>query len=387
MGKLTEGTPFMGNVIKKGINEKQWVYPCRNTERTGLYVERNEVLLENPPQHRAYPANPLKSVTTLGLQYRGVRVFREEHQVHKLTLVCEGAKHEGTRQVWQRPLPLANMFSGEATNWELAIRRKLQEDKVSFAENVGEWREARDTMYAGSNVLKKAASAARNAWRVRKNRRAFIGMLKRAGYVGPWEPRDIMAADLAVKFGIVPIIGQAYDVANRLNKVESLLRRKQVTLRSENELVAPGIHSGEYVIRREASDRVIVYVWYTWNNGAFTRGNLAESLWYGTRLSFMVDWFWDFGGYLNSFNAMEGVREMRGVLCQRKQYIGRDTRVGNEHGQCSKTGTWVYQSYQRGTLGSIPYAGLPGFSLPGAGQLGKMVSATEILFQLRRNRL
>jgi hypothetical protein len=196
---------------------------------------------------------------------------------------------------------------------------------------------------------------------------------------------DAVRVDLAIKFGIKPMAQLAWDSVEQLDRVLQMERRIQVTLENEGTLNVAGRFGGVYTVKRTLSSRAIAFVRYDPNNREFTSGNLAEALWAGTRLSFMLDWFWNFGGYLSSFNAMGGVVSFRGVVCRRDTRTGVDRRV--DFGSAYKVireGRWVYKSYRRDLVSTIPMASLPEPSLPTSNIWGRLFSSIEVFASMRK---
>jgi hypothetical protein len=126
------------------------------------------------------------------------------------------------------------------------------------------------------------------------------------------------------------------------------------------------------------------------DNPSFTTGNLAESLWAGTSLSFMVDWFWNFGGYLSSFNAMNGVKSFKGTVGNKILIARRDNRTAYISGGVRSTvqpARSTFKSYERTVMLGLPLASLPEVTpLSESVDWSKLISAREVLFSMRQSR-
>lgn len=383
----------MGSINKYILVKRVSNYPCATIDTYGWIYDKWTELVELAPQHRTKPANLLESLTSLNPQYSDVRISRIEHRVTQASRVCNGVQRPSTTEEWISTMPTGDWPPEPYPNWELAMRNKIQSDKISFAENIGEWRESVDMVHSASNVVQKAWRITKKVWRQRgvrrKARAMFRGIFSRDP-VNRFELQDVMAAHLAIKFGIVPIIGQTYDVVTALQRVKTLKRRHQVTMGKTTTKGIPGLYGGSYDIRWEKSIRAIAYVTYDWESSDFTAGNIAEAIWAGTKLSFMADWFFNVSSYLSSFNAMNGVTSLQGVLCERQRVIGRDDRLDTTRSSKAVTtsihrvGTWARRSYKRTTFGSIPLANAPEPGIPTTEIWGRLASAVEIFLSQRR---
>jgi hypothetical protein len=275
-------------------------------------------------------------------------------------------------------------------NWELSLRNKIQADKVSLAETIGEWRESVGYLHGSVKVLQKAWRKMKTIWRLRRNRRALARWFKSQFKRSPnskVELQDAVSIDLAVKFGIVPMAGLLMDSLEALNRIQLAYRRIQVTVKGASYRTVDGPYSGSCRSTYERSVRAVAYVKYDVNSSEFTAGNLAESLWAGTSLSFVIDWFWDIGSYLSSFNAMQGVTAFRAAICTRDRVsvVSDFNRAGASY-VCVKPHIYLKRSYKRDVITTIPYAHLPKPKLPDGFIWGRLWSSTEILSTMRRTR-
>jgi hypothetical protein len=275
-------------------------------------------------------------------------------------------------------------------NWELSLRNKIQADKVSLAETIGEWRESVGLLNGGVKVLQKAWRKVKKAWQLRRNRRAFMRWFKSQFGRAPnskVELQDAVSLDLAVKFGLVPMTGLLMDSLDALDRIQLAYRRLQVTVRGDSYRTVNGPFSGSCRSTYERSVRAIAYVKYDVNSSEFTAGNLAESLWAGTSLSFIIDWFWDIGSYLSSFNAMQGIEAFVAAICTRDRVsvVSDFNRAGVDY-VCVKPHVYLKRSYKRDVITTIPFAHLPKPKLPDGFIWGRLFSSVEILSTMRRTR-
>lgn len=371
------------------VKTSEYIMYC-GTLRTNFSSVSVEQVDENtlPRESRKRP-DPL-DLTKRAKQYREVRTPRVASKISNQVSTCNGKPTTWPRQDWDYAMPPTLIPSVDEPDWALDLRNKIQEDKVSFAESIGEWKQAVKATESVWRILARAAKRVRQLWRVRKNRRAFRDLFRRIMERDPdskVELYDFANVDMALKFGILPQVQLAYDSAEAVNRISKLWRRLQVTKYAQGVEEVPGDGGGYYRVTAKKSVRAIAYVRYDPENRDFTSGNLAEALWAGTRLSFIVDWAVNVGSYLSSFNAMKGVIGFKAVLCRRETRKGVDTRIPTGYTTCQKAGSMIYRSYERTVVQSLPWADHPPVPLFANSSIGKMVSAAEIFWSIRRRNL
>jgi hypothetical protein len=371
-----------GNVLK----EKAYVYPCLNYTRYGAQIIGEEGTFKLPVEHRTKPTDLISGMTSRALQYSFVRKCGHFVRI-KPYKECGG--NWGTWEYHNYPME-TYLADPPVVNWELALRNKIQDDKVSFAEMIGEWRESVGYIHGATHVLARAWKNAKKAWRLRHNRRAlkrwFQSQFKRKP-TSKFELMDAVSVDLAIKFGINPLIGQLTDSLERLEKVRLAYRRLQVTVSDQNTRTVAGPVSGSCRSVYDRSVRAVAFVKYDVDSLEFTAGNLGESLWAGTSLSFMLDYFWDISSYLSSFNAMKGVTAFVAAISTRD----RVTVVSDHNSQlgdwvCKTPHTYLKRSYKRDVIHDIPFAHLPKPKLPDSYIWKRLFSASEVLATMRHSR-
>jgi hypothetical protein len=273
-------------------------------------------------------------------------------------------------------------------NWQLGIRRKIAEEQVSFAENIGEYRESVELLKGTSHILQRAGRTARSIWRNRKNRAKVVRILKRKldGIVQPKTPRewqDIIGTDLAIKFGVIPYFGQLDDVLTQLNAVKQRKIRVITTTKVEaSKTYTKSTMAGAAVSDGTKTQRAVIYVTFADTHGNFTAGNLGSSIWAGTPLSFMVDWVIDVGGYLESLTALNGVLKVYGTVTTKEQMrtvsdLRPPTRMLVERF------TRSYRATDRIVVNSVPLPSRVRVRIP-EWNFGKFVSSLEIFSSMQR---
>lgn len=341
-----------------------------------------------PPQHRALPTNLLDSLTGQAKQFTEVHYARIEAKHESgWGLRCNGFKTYYTidrRVVYTAPTMSIPDLS---IDWMTAMRNKIQDDKISFAESIGEWRESVKLFEEGTDILKRAGKFAKRIWRNRKNRRAMAYQFKALFSRDPenkYELFDFVKVDLALKFGFKPNADLLYDSVQQLSRVVARKRRIQVTVPKEQTYTQNGSVSGSIVVKRKSSIRAIAYVEYDVDDYDFTSGNLAEALWAGIPVSFMVDWFYSVGSYLSSFNAMKGVKSLKGTITIKDRWTGEDRRVITSGCTLHTQGRWIYRSHERRLFYDLPYGDLPSLRVPDTDLWERLWSSVEVLLSIRK---
>jgi hypothetical protein len=276
-----------------------------------------------------------------------------------------------------------------ADNWQLGIRQKIAGEQVSFAENIGEYRESVEALEGLGNILKRSGYAARRIWRNRKSRFKLMRQVKREfGEVQAKTPRewqDVIGTYLAVQFGVAPALGQVDDVLTALDRV----KQRKVRVVSTTKVHATKTHTvsgyvGEAVSTGEKTQRAVVYVTFRDTHGNFTAGNLGSSIWAGVPLSFMVDWAIDVGGYLESLTALDGVQSVLGTVTT-KERLRTVSTLRPPQRKLVDPFVRSYSSVQRIVVNSIPLPSRLRVRIP-SWDFGKFVSSLAMFASMRHNR-
>lgn len=315
-----------------------------------------------------------------------------QRKIEKIGVMCSGKTYAAYRvsENWAAP-SYVNAPDAISLDWSGALRRKIKDKRLSFAETIGEFREAVSYVSDGANLLKRAWRTAQWLWRQRRHRKNIIKRLLKTGILGEkasgvtrWQFYDIVAADLALKFGIVPIMELVSEALERFGSGLTKAFRAQVTLTGESRATTPGVYSGFSEVRMRESKRAIAWIWLTNDFTDYTAGNILESLWAGARLTFMVDWFINVGSYLSALDAMSGVAEVRGTVVTRRTIWVDDRRIANSGWSLVSPGKLRTVSTWRDQITSVPMPLLPKFELP-TDVLGKLMSSMEVLWSIRRS--
>jgi len=273
--------------------------------------------------------------------------------------------------------------------WILAVRQKIQEDKVSFAETLGEWREAIGLLGSSIKTFLRAGRLAASMMRRRGWKRALKRWFRSQFGSDPRSElvlQDAVQLDLAIKFGIKPNLNLLWDTLVALGRARSRNRKIKVTIKTKVEAKLKGFAGGDLTVYGERSDRVVAYVTYDVGHFDFTAGNLASALWAGTRASFIIDWFYDVGSYLESFDALKGVSSFKAARMIRDKFAMVDTRLPGLGlvEVCETPGLHSYKSFERKYISTLPYADAPQPMLPETDLWARLHTLIELLAVQRR---
>jgi hypothetical protein len=278
-------------------------------------------------------------------------------------------------------------------DWAQALRLKIMSREVSYAENIGEYREAVQYVKDGADVLKRAKDTAKWLWRQRNNRKHIVRRLINSGAMGQYnkdglrDPKviqDVLGTHLAIQFGIKPTIAILEDTMIQMNQTRLARRlRVQVTVQGRGSGYTKGIVSGAAVCQGIVSKRAIAYIKLKDNVGDYTAGNIGEALWAGTRLSFMVDWFLDVGSYLKALNTLTSVDSIVGTVTTRRNASTVDTRISNTPWEVTLPGKIEHLTTWRDVFTSVPLPSRVNMRLPS--NWGQLASSVEILLSMRNN--
>lgn len=368
--------------------------PCSGLVSTyGSMKVRGVEVIKLPPEHRVKP-KPL-DITTRARQSTASVTCRV-HRYYYGTEVwyCKATKSWDIlpRTGWSYYIP-SDLLKETGTitfrdTWIYALRQKIQSDKISFAETLGEWREALGLAESCAKTFVRAAKLAKAMLKRRDKARALRRWFRSQFGRGPeskLQLQDAVQVDLAIKFGIKPNLTLLQDALEAAGRARSRKRKIRVTVPETQEVTTPGIWGGTLIVHGERSNRVVAYVTYNVDSSEFTAGNLGSALWAGTSMSFVIDWFWNVGGYLESFNALKGVQSFKAARMIRTKFRMTDTRNGgNVTEVCEVPGVYSYKYFERAELLNLPYADVPPLELPTTELWGRLHTLIEILVMQRR---
>jgi len=338
-------------------------------------------------ESRVKPNDLLRNLTARETQ----SVVRTKNLVYqrKVTgsVVCGGVSKVGVTTTYETTGVRSATLIYPTADWAQALRLKLLNLQYSWAETIGEWRESVTMLEGGANVVKRAFSEARKVFKSRRKWKSVIRAMKKlVPDTSPgrtkksWE--DVFACHLAITYGITPIISTIEDALSQ--DIMSRAMRVQVTIKTEAH--ASVVDSlGPYEATGAKSLRAVAYVWLRPDTGNYTSGNLAESIWAGTGLSFVVDWFINVGAYLQSLNSLDFIQEVRGTLTTLEEKEYKD--YGQHVNGLIEPGIVRSRSIGRSLFSSIPMPKRVNYSFPsGEGLVNQLTSLIEIFSLMRSKR-
>lgn len=340
----------------------------------------------NTPEHRTRPVELLRAMTSRS-RYTRTRSAKESHLVSRKMIYCNGTSKIGTEIMYY--WDLAEYFTGSIPDpdWGLAFRLKLDDDRVNLAESIGEWKESVGLLHSAVMLMRDSIRTAKDWLRSRRKRRELLKWFRRTFGRDPHsrlELQDAVTVDLLIKFGIVPTADLLYTSVEQLRRSRPALRRIQVTVTAKGQTKTAGLYGGAQLVDTTVSMRAIGYVRYTKLRGDFTGGNLAEQLWAGIGLSFVIDWFIDVSSYLHSFSVMDGVEVLGISVIRRFVSETRDDRVQMRGQVVTKRGFARNFTQTRYTTSTVPFAIKPQTRLSEDGAWGKLLTCVELLYMFRR---
>jgi hypothetical protein len=256
-----------------------------------------------------------------------------------------------------------------------------------MAQYVGEFRE---TVGFFENILKHTGRAVKHLRRGRF-KKAWMSA-KRSMCNGPTcNLGSLSAAFLTARWGINPLL---QDLDTLLHNQEPLNPIVKLSATDERELhfsqTGSGGRATQWTKRNRylSRDRTVAYVRLRHDWRAWTAGNPLEAIWEGVPFSWLVDYFFSVGDYLQSIDALNGVdvvaatttskREIRGVV-EIEQLTGSTLYSGElfQPGVC-------YWRENRRLLSTLPYQFTPRWEP--SPSIGRVFNALAVLDQLRRSR-
>lgn len=329
---------------------------------------------EHVIQHRPKPTNLLANQTELPVQFDDMYTLGLAYEEHN----WEGWPGWSYRNYYTTVFP-ASYYQPEVPHWETDMLMKIKGTAVNLAETLGEYRESVAAFQGATDVMKRAWTEAKTRYQTGR------GSRRRNPYAGKnWRKKvalDILGADLAVKFGVIPYINLALDSLDALEKAatDGVVKRFVVTKKAISE---DEITYGYFMYRWQcvSSYRAICYVRFNPNRGNFTAGNPLEAIWAGVGLSFMVDWFLDVGSFLSALDALHGVDGVSGTLTKKETWRA-DCFNGNGWHGMPLVALHRHRSHERDFLATVPMPRTPVWK-PSV-SWGKLQSSIEILLGMK----
>jgi len=259
---------------------------------------------------------------------------------------------------------------------------KLKNDHVNLGQAFAE-RKQTDELIGGN--ARRIAENIENGWAGRL--KALEKDLRRAR--GPRQIKIILgliaAARLEIAYGWIPLMQDSFGAVQHLSEREKEANRAIITVKSrarETSLEKTSLgwgyrsYSGLVDRIREIEHQVLVRLDYYKDNGLLHElsqlgiTNPASLAWEVTPFSFVADWFFPIGDYLNRLDATLGL-SFKGGSASKKTTVkvkptnGRCTNTGLSTSIVTPSGKGRMMLFNRNTYGASPMVPPPSFKTGG----------------------
>lgn len=281
---------------------------------------------------------------------------------------------------WNLPLLKANF----ANLVDAKLAAKVKDSDVDVAVFLGEIRETK-AMFAGSlqNILRAARAAASGA------SLATIG-----GLLGVrWSPKTPANGWLLVQYGILPLIRDIEGAVKALEKGLLKLGYKLARARhvyTDTVTQVSGDWTKSWSLHLETSARVKYRVVNEYVSTLASLGltNPGVLGWELLRLSFVVDWLFGVGAWLNQLDAYVGKQFDQGsrtffVRVKCEAWYRKNSQPGYDIYWERRDQSYHYVTCDRTDLADFPFAVLPGVKDPDSLNLFHLLTSLSLLIQRR----
>lgn len=268
------------------------------------------------------------------------------------------------------------------------IRKAMQRETVSLADNIGEWQES-------ASLFKGAVKLMHEALQLRRGRipprwaRLAKGLSHRK-----WTVEDVSAAWIAGSFAISPALGLLNDTVYQFsgssgpNVITKRIARYKQNASNHTYHVNPGSSiSSTFNSTVRCSRKVIVYYEIDVNAPSFAMGSPAEWVWAAIPFSFVIDWMVGVGSFLQTANLDTSLKNLVGVTVD----VRRETAHGGRNFFTSPDGRFTAGSSKKGHRTEIAWSRTPFYDVPPPGlpswqpaSSGVLPTAIALLHQMRR---
>jgi hypothetical protein len=241
------------------------------------------------------------------------------------------------------------------SDWATQLRLQIKDTSVSLGQSLVEYRQS-------ARMFGSAATAAANAWRAFRKKRPL----------GRVTMCDIPAAHLVYTYGIAPLMSDVYDSVEILRlkldfpPVAKYYVKQQASKVST--ISSPGTQGTVTKVHFQKTQRATAYVEFDMSkNNHFLMGNPAELAWELIPYSFVVDWFFSVGDFLQALDALSNTTRIGCSVVEKTEtnvrdvYFAKDMNGVYQYGYGSKgrPGTFKQSSHQRTGYSTIPFPAYP----------------------------
>jgi len=291
-------------------------HPCTETDSSvdtfSNQLIKSVITVSNDPDNSRPIApdnlmfNPTDSlIQTTTTSVAGYKIYDQDLNYFCYPGPISGSYNSKT-YVYNQPFP--NYFAMVADPfWHSRLRTKIKELKVNLGASLAEYRQTVDLFLQLGTML------------IGIKRSLLRGDIK--GLARATNIRNIAAANLTYRFGILPLLS---DVHKSLEALQSPPRDPQVIVRTQvkDKASAFGYDGYKHEHTSEVQiDAVAAVSFHHSALGKFTIGNPAELAWEITPFSWIIDYFFTLGEFLSVIDALEGVKDMRGSFTTRRKDV------------------------------------------------------------------
>lgn len=354
--------------------------PCYDSiHSTSFHKRRLSYVSSHTRDRRIKPSFPALFPTNRGTVIRAFSQSNTVRDTYKVRKWCGAlgvyVLHTG-RQDRFIDMPAGGLYNNEPTNLaDTNALLSVRENLLNLSDTLAEFRET-------AGMFGDFAVGVRDIYR------ASRGRMRRRRL----RPTDTTSANLAMSFGISPLVGNFYDsllhFKDRLNY--DIIRRcvgydKVSVFKSYD----GGINNHWYRVQSEFQFRTVLYVRVSpYATDRIDFGNPLRWAWELIPFSFIVDWGINVGDTLAALDRLPGItlaKGTRSVQAEHSAEFGLNDLLNSrqKYYQTLSPGKQATWSYKRNVLSSFPMPDRPQWR-PGA-SFRKLANASSILAQLKRD--
>jgi hypothetical protein len=196
-------------------------------------------------------------------------------------------------------------------------------------------------------------------------------------------PENVAAIELTARYGIKPLVSDLEKSIIALNGSLNRSIRRRISSRSRDHktLITNGGSGGQLRAETIRTARAQAYIEIDPKMSEFHGGSALEGAWAVIPYSFVFDWFIDVGSWLQSLDALRGIRLIGLTVVDEEVNTTIDTRVNGGGYKCTQPSSYFRKAYER----YVPSAGIPMAELRWnpSGTWSRVKAITEILTNRR----
>ena len=302
---------------------------------------------------------------------------------------CTGGKRKRIHYSSSPTVANGGIPNAPTTQVTVKWRNKVKDLSLNLSSYVAEVKETSDL---ASSIVRNTIRAIKSARRGRVKE-----ALRHIAFSGRSRPEwgDVSATWLLSSFAYGPMLSDLTDALTMLPAIElrDLLIKVVTSDKAVNEVTTKWSTSvNDFDCRDYArtEEKAVGFIRLLPNWKTFTGGNPLESLWEGTPLSFVVDYFTNVGDYLRNLDALNGVEVAAGTIT-RRELRERKLLVSVQPDEWVEYGNVHSQGYFRETATSRVVTGfdleMPSLQFSSGASVKRLLNLTAIAHQQRLSRV